>query len=127
VKSIQFVETTEELNKPNFITSAEGEVAVAVSKDIPQELLAEGLAREIVHRLQTMRRSAGFEIADYITTFYQGDEYIRQVMTDTKLANYIKQETLSRQLVEGAPAEGAFTETHKLSGHTIVLGVKKLG
>jgi len=124
VKSIKFVETMEELNKTNFVTSTEGEVAVAVSKDIPIELLAEGLAREIVHRLQTMRRSAGFEIADYITTFYQGDEYVRQVMTD--FADYLKQETLSRQLVEGAPTEGTFTETHKLSGHIIVLGVKKL-
>jgi isoleucyl-tRNA synthetase len=72
-----------------------------------------------------MRRSAGFEIADYITTFYQGDEYVRQVMTD--FADYLKQETLSRQLIEGVSAEGAYTETHKLAGHTIVLGVKKLG
>ncbi len=38
------------------------------------ELEAEGMAREIVHRLQTMRRSAGFEIADHIVIYYQGDE-----------------------------------------------------
>ncbi len=125
VKAIEFVETLDELNKPGFVTSTEGEVGVAVPTEIPPELAAEGLAREIVHRLQTMRRSAGFEIADYITTFYQGDEYVRQVMTD--FADYLKQETLSRQLIEGVSAEGAYAETHKLSGHTIVLGVKKLG
>ncbi len=125
VKAIEFVETLDELNKPGFVTSTEGEVGVAVPTEIPPELAAEGLAREIVHRLQTMRRTAGFEIADYITTFYQGDEYVRQVMTD--FADYLKQETLSRQLIEGVSAEGAYAETHKLSGHTIVLGVKKLG
>jgi isoleucyl-tRNA synthetase len=95
--------------------------------NLTPELLAEGVAREIVRRLQTMRRSAGFDIADHITTYYQGDDYIRQVMTDKNLAPYIKQETLSRQLVDGVPQEGAFTESHKLSGHEIVLGVKRLG
>jgi isoleucyl-tRNA synthetase len=128
VKDIRFA-TTEQLaamaTNPDYAVDNVQVASTAMyTKDIPKELLAEGMAREIVHRLQTMRRSAGFEIADYITTFYQGDEYVRQVMTD--FADYLKQETLSRQLVEGATAEGAFIETHKLAGHSIVLGVKKL-
>ena len=71
------------------------------------------MAREIVHRLQTMRKSAGFEeIADYITTYYQGDDYVKQVMAD--FADYVKQETLSRILIDGKPEEGAYSETFKL-------------
>ena len=97
---------------------------MAIPTEIPPELLAEGVAREIVRRLQTMRRSAGFDIADHITTYYQGEAYIRQVMAD--FADYIKQETLSRELVEGVPQEGVFTESHKLSGYDISLGVKRL-
>jgi len=97
---------------------------VAVSTEISDELLAEGVAREVVRRLQTMRRSAGFDIADHITTYYQGEAYIGQVMAD--FADYIKQETLSRELVEGVPQEGVFTESHKLSGYEISLGVKRL-
>ena len=99
-------------------------VSVAIPTEIPPELQLEGMAREIVHRLQIMRRSAGFDIADYINICYQGDGYIRQVMTD--FADYIKQETLSRQLIEDVPQEGAYTESHKLGGHEIVLGVKRL-
>ena len=94
---------------------------VAVPTEISPDLQAEGMAREIVHRLQTMRRSAGFDIADYITTYYQGDDYMRQVMED--FAGYIKQETLSRQLVEGVPGESIFTESHKLGGYDILLSV----
>jgi len=97
---------------------------VAVPTEIPPELQLEGMAREIVHRLQIMRRSAGFDIADYINTCYQGDDYIRQVMTD--FADYIEQETLSRQLIEDVPQEGAYTENHKLGSHEILLGVKRL-
>jgi len=100
---------------------------VAVPTEISPELQAEGLAREIVHRLQTMRRSAGFDIADYIVTYYQGDTYIKGIMEDEGLADYIRQETLSRQLIEGMPGEGAFTESFKLGGYDILLGVKRLG
>jgi len=123
VKALEFVEKAEDLNRPGLAACTEGEVTIAVPKEIPPELIAEGMAREIVHRLQTMRRSAGFEIADYINTYYQGDEYVRQVMDD--YADYLKQETLSRQFAEGPAPEGAYSETHKLSGHTIVLGVKR--
>jgi len=71
-----------------------------------------------------MRRSAGFDIADHIITHYQGDDYVKQVMED--FADYIKQETLSRKLVEGIPEEGVFTESYKLGGHEILLGVERL-
>ncbi|MGD9117872.1 MAG: isoleucine--tRNA ligase, partial [Dehalococcoidia bacterium] len=78
-----------------------GVYLVAVPTELSPELLKEGIAREIVRRLQTMRRSAGFDIADHIVTCYRGDDYIKKVMSD--FADYIKQETLSRELVEGAP------------------------
>jgi isoleucyl-tRNA synthetase len=74
-----------------------------------------------------MRRSAGFDIADHIDTYYRGDDYIEQVMVESATADYIKQETLSRQLIEGVPEEGTFTESYKLGGYDILLGVKRLG
>jgi len=104
---------------------SEGDLTVMLDTDITPELAAEGMAREIVRRLQTMRRSAGFDIADHITTYYQGDAYLKQVMAD--FAEYIRQETLSEQLVEGVPETGVFTESHKLGGYDLLLGVKRLG
>ena len=101
--------------------------STAIYKRITPELANEGMAREIVHRIQTMRRSAGFEIADHIVTYYEGDDCINQVMTDGQLADYIKQETLSDRLVESAPTEGAFSESFKLEGHQVKLGVVKKG
>ena len=81
------------------------------------------MAREIVHRLQTMRKSAGFEIADYIVTYYEADEYINQVMR--VFSDYIKQETLSHNLISSVPELASFTESFKLGGHNIKLSVKK--
>ncbi len=116
----------EELNVKHFTVEINAKLGLSAKVDskLTPELEMEGVAREMVRRLQTMRRSAGFDIADHITTYYQGDDYIRQVMAD--FADYIKQETLSRELIEGVPEEGAFTERHKLSGYDILLGVKRL-
>jgi len=123
VKGMELVDSVAELDKPGYVVSSEGNYAVAVATEISPELASEGMVREIVHRLQIMRRSAGFDIADYIVTYYQGEAYVRQVMED--FADYIKQETLSRQLVEGVPTEGVFTESHKLGGYDILLGVRR--
>ena len=124
VKELKFVDNAIELEKPGYIVISDSGYSVAVPTEISPELQAEGMAREVVRRLQTMRRSAGFDIADHITTYYQGEAYIRQVMAD--FADYIRQETLSRQLIEGVPEEGVFTEHYKLIGYDILLGVKRL-
>jgi len=124
VKGVEFVDQEAELDKPGYVVVSEGGYSVALPTEIPPELQAEGVAREIVRRLQTMRRSAGFDITDHINTYYQGEAYIRQVMED--FADYIKQETLSQRLIEEVPGEDVFTERHKLSGYDILLGVKRL-
>jgi isoleucyl-tRNA synthetase len=120
----------EEVNVKQLIISdadmpADSSVRCMVELDtnISPELAAEGMAREIVRRLQTMRRSAGFDIADRIITYYQGGGDVGKVMEG--FSDYIKQETLSLELAEGTPPEGAFTDTYKLGGHEILLGVKR--
>jgi isoleucyl-tRNA synthetase len=126
VKGVESVDREAELAEPGYEVVSESGYSVAICTEISPELEAEGVVREVVRRLQTMRRSAGFDIADHIITYYQGDDYIRRVMTGKELADYIKQETLSSELVEGVPEEGVFTERHKLSGYEVSLGVKRL-
>ncbi|MFC1965634.1 isoleucine--tRNA ligase [Chloroflexota bacterium] len=125
--SFDNVETRAQNEPEKYVVVSEGTTNSAIYTCISPELLAEGMAREIIHRLQTMRRSAGFDIADHIITYYQGDDYIKQVMANPGLAAYIKQETLSTELAEGVPEKADFTETYKLSGREISLGVKRLG
>jgi len=97
---------------------------VAIDKRIPPELLKEGRAREIVHRLQSMRKAAGFDIADHIVTYYQAQGELGQVIQE--FSSYIGQETLSRELLAWPPAPGAYQETHRIDGEEIALAVKKL-
>ncbi len=114
------------LNDPDkYVMVSEGTASSAFPLEISDELKREGMAREIVHRLQTMRRSAGFDIVNNIITYYNGDTFINEVMEDSNLSGYIKQETLSRELVKGMP-EDVFKENFRLSGHEVILGVKKV-
>jgi isoleucyl-tRNA synthetase len=124
VKGMEFAEQEVDLTtKPGYSLAAEGGYEVAVTTDIPPELREEGIAREIVHRLQTMRRNAGFDIADYIITYYQAEPPLQQVMEN--FSSYIKQETLSEQLLYQTPEEGTFAEKHRLHGYNITLGVRR--
>jgi isoleucyl-tRNA synthetase len=124
VKGLAFAEPESDLAaQPGYCVAEEGGYAVAVPTEIPPELIDEGIAREIVHRLQTMRRSAGFEIADYIVTYYQAEPPLQKAIEN--LSAYIRQETLSQQLICSVPEEGCHTESHRIDGRTITLGVKK--
>lgn len=126
VKDIVFVDDVAaiDVSEDNLVVNSDNEIAVAVSKDIPDDFLAEGMIREIVHRLQNMRKSAGFEIADHISVVFQGDEYIKQVITD--FDSYLKQETLAESVAD-APLDGvAFKADYKLGGHEVSLGVSKI-
>lgn len=122
VKEIEFSSNAEVFaDKAGFALAAEGGYWVAVVTELSPDLEAEGISREIVRRLQTMRRAAGFEVTDTIVTYYQGDDFIHKVVSE--FANYIKQETLSKELVRSASPEHSYTAKHRISGHEIILSV----
>jgi len=85
--------------------------------------VTEGISREVVRRLQTMRRAADFDIADHIITYYEAEEPIKRVMTD--FADYIKQETLSLDLVDSSPPGEAYVEKYHISDADVLLAVAK--
>jgi isoleucyl-tRNA synthetase len=94
-----------------------------VDAKITPELRSEGLAREVVRRVQAMRKDAIFDISDRITTYYQAEGDLAEVFQTW--ADYIKAETLSTELVAGEPPSEAHTETHKVDDQALALGVKR--
>jgi isoleucyl-tRNA synthetase len=98
-------------------------VTVAIDTALTPELRAEGLAREIIRRTQEMRKNAGFNIEDRITTYYVAEGELAEVLS--AWSAYLCAETLTTQLVAGAPVEGAYVEEHKIEGMALILGVKR--
>jgi isoleucyl-tRNA synthetase len=103
----------------------EGPYVVAVETLLTPELAEEGLAREVVHRIQGMRRSADFDVIDRIVTYYQGPPEFAGVMQGA-FSGYIRDETLSTELVDGSPADDTATETVKVEGMVITLAVQRV-
>lgn len=97
--------------------------AVGLDTNITPELAGEGLARELVHRIQNLRKAAGFEISGRITVYYAGCDRLRHVFA--KHGAYVREETLAEDLVAGAPPEGAFAEEQEIDGESVTLAVRK--
>ena len=112
--------TTRELD--GFSVSSDAGYTVAVSTDVTPELLLEGQARELVHRIQNMRRDAGFDIADYITTYYTGSDLDGLVETH---GEYIRNETLSVEIVCASPPQEAHTAEQSFDGLVATVGVMR--
>ncbi len=98
-------------------------VTVAIDTVVTPELKAEGLAREIVRRIQTQRKDADFNIEDRITTWYVASDEFSKIFNDW--GEYIKSETLTTELNAGGPPADAFVEDHKINGLEIKIGLKR--
>jgi len=97
--------------------------AVAVDAHITPELADEGLARDMVHRIQNMRKSAGYDISDRITVYHGASARLRRVFASH--ADYIRKETLAENLVEAAPPDGAHEEEHEIGGEAVTIAVRR--
>jgi isoleucyl-tRNA synthetase len=97
--------------------------AVAIDTRLTNDLRDEGLARELVHRIQNLRKAAGLEISDRIVTHHSGWDHVRDVFAAH--GAYIREETLSADVVEGPPPEGVTTESTKIDGHEVTLAVTR--
>jgi isoleucyl-tRNA synthetase len=106
-----------------YAVAREGSCLVAIDTRLTDELRDEGLARELVHRIQNMRRSAEFDIADRIVTWCVGDERVWSVME--RHGDYVRQETLSLELRRGEPDADAYVEEHTVDGAAVKLGVRR--
>ena len=97
---------------------------VAVDTQLPAELIAEGLSRELVRHLQNMRRNAKFDITDRIVTYYQTEEPLISEVIGA-FADYIKQETLSEELIDSSSPSQTYGEKHRIANGEVSLAIKK--
>jgi len=102
----------------------ESGLLVGVRTEITPDLEREGIARDIVRRIQSLRKQADFEIDDNITTFYTGDPFIEKVFKVEE--DYIKAETLSIELTKGKFPRGVYREEFDIDGKKLILGLRQV-
>lgn len=108
--------------------ASERGVTVAVEAELTPDLVAEGLAREVVRRIQSLRKEADFNLDDRIVTIYQAEGELAQAIEDWR--DFIADETLSISLEAGVPHEkdkekGTYVVEDQADGHTLRLSVRR--
>ena len=104
-----------------FISESDGGVTVVLDTNLTPELIEEGFVREIVSKIQTMRKEAGFEVMDRITVGVKDNEKIIGIIRDNKDA--ICGEVLANDIVIGE-TEG-YEKAWKINSEDVTLAVKK--
>ena len=105
-----------------YVTESEGETAVVLDTNLTPELIEEGFVREIISKVQTMRKEAGFEVMDKIAVSYQADDKIRQIFE--KYGDEIGKEVLAEKVTAGALT--GYEKEWNINGEKVVLAVEKL-
>jgi isoleucyl-tRNA synthetase len=110
--------------KPGF-EIAEGEnLLVAIDTNLTEDLKDEGLARDIVRRIQNQRKEAGFDIADEIEIYYETGPRLERVFT--KHGAEIRSETLARILSPTKIPDQSNTADYELDGERLRIGIVRL-
>ncbi len=104
-----------------FETQSYGGITVVLDKHLTPELLEEGFVRELVSKIQTMRKEAGFEVMDRIKVYAEGNEKLEKIMQDNKEA--ISGDVLADEFVFGST--GGYTKSWKINSEPVTLGVEK--
>ena len=104
-----------------YVSLTEGGVTVALDTRLDDALIEEGFVREIISKVQTMRKEAGFDVTDHITLYEEGSEKLRAII-DSHAAE-IRTAVLCDLIVFGV-VEG-YTKEWDINGESVTLAVKK--
>ena len=107
--------------KDGYVTENDPSMTVVLDTNLTEELLEEGFVREIISKIQTMRKEADFEVMDQIAVYYQGPEKVNSIFT--KNCDTIKKEVLATEITSGD--QGEYKKEWNINGETVTLGVSK--
>ncbi|MBD5134715.1 MAG: isoleucine--tRNA ligase [Lachnospiraceae bacterium] len=104
-----------------YVSECDNKITVVLDTNLTPELLEEGFVREIISKVQTMRKEAGFEVMDKITVYAKDNEKVIEVLN--KNAEEIKSEVLATDIVTGS-VDG-YEKEWNINGEDVTMGVKK--
>lgn len=107
--------------KEGYVSESDNKITVVLDTNLTPELLEEGFVKEIISKVQTMRKEAGFEVMDKITLYAKDNTKIIEILD--KNGAEIKSAVLATEIVTGI-TEG-YEKSWNVNGEEVVMGVKK--
>ncbi len=104
-----------------YVSASDHGVTVVLDTNMTEELLEEGFVRELVSKIQTMRKEAGFEVMDHIAIGFEADEKVTGIFA--KYGDAIKKEVLGEKITAGSTS--GYTKAWNINGEEVTLSVEK--
>ena len=122
VTPADFEITSEDM--PGWLVATEGKLTVALDITITDDLRAEGIARELINRIQNIRKDSGFEVTDKIRVEIEQQEFVLPALKS--FADYIASQTLAVE-IEGVPSpSGEFVVESEVDEQPVRIAVTKI-
>jgi isoleucyl-tRNA synthetase len=106
--------------KDGYTASSNSNLCVVLNTNLTESLILEGLAREMVRTVQSLRKEADFVITDHIKVYYTGDSDIDDMLKE--FTEYVKNETLAEEIVK----KDVKSEDYDLNGHAVRIVVERI-
>ena len=111
---------TETAQADGYVAESDKSTTVVLSTELSPELIEEGFVRELVSKIQTMRKEADFEVLDRIKVYHKGNSKIAEIFSRNK--DTISTDVLADDICEG---NAAISKEWNINGETVTLGVEK--
>ena len=112
---------TETAQSDGYVAESDKSTTVVLSTELTPELIEEGFVRELISKIQTMRKEADFEVLDRIKVYYSGNDNIAKVFADNK--DSIASDVLADEISEGT---AGYTKEWNINGEKVTLSVEKM-
>jgi len=111
----------ESAQMPGFVSQSYYDTTVVIDTNLSEELLEEGFVRELISKIQNMRKEAGFEVMDHINVYFDGNEKIAGIVSSN--TDTICREVLAEKAEIGSM--GGFSREWNINGEKVTIGVEK--
>ena len=107
--------------KDGYVTEEDNYMTVVLDTNLTQELIEEGFVRELISKIQTMRKEAGFEVMDHITVYQDGNDRLAELLKVH--ADAVKAEVMADRICLGQMK--GFVRDWNINGESVTLGVER--
>ncbi len=104
-----------------YVSDGNNEITVVLDTNLTKELIEEGFVRELISKIQTMRKEADFEVMDQIVVYHDKNENIASIFDD--YLEKIKSEVLAIEIISGETK--GYVKEWNINGETVMIGVEK--
>ena len=105
-----------------YVTESDNDIAVVLDTNLTPELIEEGFVREIISKIQTMRKEAGFEVMDKIQVYVKDNKVIEDIMKAH--AEEIQAEVLAEKLITDTTQ--GYVKSWNINSQEVTFGVEKV-